>query len=108
TAPVFSATPPEPVPTPAPPAARAPAPWPVVPSSSPGFAPADAGTGAGAVDESLEIWLVQKNKLDFGPFSMAEVKRQIQKGEIEGEHVLVDSDSGRRWRVADHPHLARF
>jgi hypothetical protein len=60
------------------------------------------------VDETLEIWLIQKQKLDFGPFSMAEVKRQIMKGEILGEHVIVDSDSGKRHHVKNHPYLARF
>jgi hypothetical protein len=60
------------------------------------------------IDEALEIWLIQKGKLDFGPFSMAEVKRQIMKGEIHGENVIVDSDSGKRHHVKNHPYLARF
>jgi hypothetical protein len=80
-------------------------PWPNIPGSAPNVVGAVA---AGPVDEASEIWLVQKNKLDFGPFSLGEVKRQIQKGDIEADHVLVDSDSGRRWRVGDHPHLAAF
>src|SRR5262249_22289496 len=60
------------------------------------------------VDESLEIWLIQKGKLDFGPFTLAEVKRQIMKGEIVGENIIVDSDSGKRHHVKNMPYLARF
>jgi hypothetical protein len=30
-----------------------------------------AAAAAGVADESQERWLVQKDRLDFGPFSMA-------------------------------------
>jgi serine/threonine-protein kinase len=91
-----------------------PLPWPnqpVAPTQAVGGVPAHALPPAYSgppVDESLEIWLVQKNNLDFGPFNMAELKRQIMKGEILGEHVIVDSDSGKRWHVKSHPYLSRF
>ena len=53
--------------------------------------------------ESEERWLVQKDRLDFGPFSLTQIKAQIQKGEIAGEHMIVDSDSGARKKVKDFP-----
>jgi hypothetical protein len=94
---------------------------PVAPTPMPGQAPLHLAPAASMaphvnvpaysgppIDESLEIWLIQKQKLDFGPFSMSEVKRQIMKGDIQGEHVIVDSDSGKRHHVKNHPYLARF
>ena len=100
----------------APPPGAAPAPHPHVagpPSLTPTMQPPVPQVNVPAysgppIDESLEIWLIQKGKLDFGPFTMAEVKRQIMKGEILGEHVIVDSDSGKRHHVKNHPYLARF
>ena len=64
---------------------------------------------AGAViDESQERWLVQKDRLDFGPFSLAQIRAQIARGEILGEHLLVDSDTGERQKLKDFPLLREF
>ena len=64
---------------------------------------------AGAVgDETQERWLVQKDKLDFGPFSLAQIRAQIERGEIQGEHLIVDSDSGERKKVKEFPGLGEF
>ena len=64
---------------------------------------------AGAVgDESQERWLVQKDKLDFGPFSLAQIRAQIERGDILGEHLIVDSDSGERKKVKEFPGLGEF
>jgi eukaryotic-like serine/threonine-protein kinase len=64
-----------------------------------------AEVAGGAVDDAQERWLVQKDKLDFGPFSMAQIRAQIERGEIIGEHVIVDSDTGARKKVKDFPQL---
>jgi hypothetical protein len=58
-----------------------------------------------AVDEAQERWLIQKDKLDFGPFRLAEVKHQIDKGQILGDHTIVDMENGERRRVREHPLL---
>src|SRR5439155_6955788 len=58
-----------------------------------------------AVDEAHERWLIQKDKLDFGPFKLAEVRRQIEQGQIKGEHIIVDMENGDRRRVREHPML---
>ena len=50
---------------------------------------------------------MQKDKLDFGPFSMAQIRAQIERGEIAGEHLIVDSDSGERSKVKEFPAAAR-
>jgi serine/threonine-protein kinase len=64
---------------------------------------------AGAVgDENQERWLVQKDKLDFGPFSLAQIRAQIERGEIQSEHLIVDSDSGERRKVKEFPGLGEF
>jgi serine/threonine protein kinase len=61
-----------------------------------------------AVDESQERWLVQKDRLDFGPFSMAQIRAQISRGEILSEHLLIDTETGERQRIRDYPPLKEF
>jgi hypothetical protein len=67
-----------------------------------------AEVAGGAVDEAQERWLIQKDRLDFGPFSLAQIRAQIQRGEIIGEHMIVDSDTGSRQKVKDFAPLRDF
>jgi serine/threonine-protein kinase len=67
-----------------------------------------AEAAGGSIDEAQERWLIQKDRLDFGPFSLAQVRAQIQRGEILGEHMIVDSDTGARKKVKDFPALREF
>ncbi len=67
-----------------------------------------AEAAGGAADDSQERWLIQKDKLDFGPFSLAQIRAQIERGEIMGEHMIVDSDTGARKKVKDFPALKEF
>jgi hypothetical protein len=67
-----------------------------------------AEAAGGAADDSQERWLIQKDKLDFGPFSLAQIRAQIERGEIIGEHMIVDSDTGARKKVKDYPPLKEF
>ena len=67
-----------------------------------------AEAAGGAIDDSQERWLIQKDRLDFGPFSLAQVRAQISRGEILGEHMIVDSDTGARKKVKDFPPLRDF
>lgn len=60
------------------------------------------------ISEEYERWLVQKDSLDFGPFSLAQVMAQMEKGVFNGEHFIVDADSGDRQKIKDHPQLAEF
>lgn len=57
------------------------------------------------IDESEQRWLIQKGRLDFGPFSLQEIKRQIDANEILPEHTIIDNDSGKRGKIAEHPLL---
>ena len=57
------------------------------------------------IDESEQRWLIQKGRLDFGPFSLQEIKRQIDANDILPEHVIIDNDSGKRGKIAEHPLL---
>jgi Protein kinase domain len=61
--------------------------------------------GVAVADESEEKWLIQKGKLDFGPFSFAQIKQQIAGDQIEPEHVIIDNENGQRCKVEDHPLL---
>lgn len=58
-----------------------------------------------AVDEEHERWLIQKDSLDFGPYRLADVKSQIESGQILGNHTIVDMDNGEKRDVKDHPLL---
>jgi hypothetical protein len=58
-----------------------------------------------ALADSTEKWLISKGKLDYGPFSLADVIAQIDKGEIVAGNVIMDKDSGARSDVGKHPLL---
>ena len=58
------------------------------------------------ISEEYERWLIQKDNLDFGPFSLAQVMAQMEKGVFSGDHFIVDADSGDRQKIKDHPQLA--
>jgi hypothetical protein len=58
-----------------------------------------------ATDDSTERWLIQKDKLDFGPFNMADVRSQVEAGKILGDHTIIDTETGERRKVKDHPQL---
>lgn len=53
-----------------------------------------------------EKWLISKGKLDYGPFSLAQVAEQIQSDQILPGHVIIDKDSGNRRKVEEHPLLS--
>jgi eukaryotic-like serine/threonine-protein kinase len=60
------------------------------------------------ISEEYERWLVQKDNLDFGPFSLAQVMAQMEKGVFSADNFIVDADSGDRQKIKDHPQLAEF
>lgn len=60
---------------------------------------------ATALADTTEKWLVAKGKFDYGPFSLADVIAQIEKGEIVAGNVIMDKDSGARSDVGEHPLL---
>ncbi len=67
--------------------------------------PRVSGAAVAMADENEEKWLIQKGKLDFGPFSFAQIKQQIAADQIEPQHVMIDNENGQRGRVDDHPLL---
>jgi hypothetical protein len=58
-----------------------------------------------ALADSTEKWLVSKGKLDYGPFSLADVVTQIEKGDIVAGNIIMDKDTGARVDVGEHPLL---
>jgi serine/threonine-protein kinase len=68
----------------------------------------DVNAAFSGVDEQSERWLIQKDKLDFGPFSLRDVRAQIEQGKILGEHTIIDTETGERRRVKDHPALRQL
>jgi len=60
---------------------------------------------AAALADTTEKWLISRNRMDYGPFSLADVIAQIERGEIVAGNVIQDKDSGARSDVGDHPLL---
>jgi hypothetical protein len=60
---------------------------------------------AGALADTTEKWLISKGRLDYGPFSLADVVAQIEKGEIVAGNLIMDKDTGARSDVGEHPLL---
>ncbi len=60
---------------------------------------------AGALSDTTEKWLVTKGRLDYGPFSLADIVAQIDKGEVVGANVIMDKDTGARTSIGEHPLL---
>src|SRR5690606_20956316 len=70
-------------------------------------APAASASLAGApLDDTDEAWLINKNRLDYGPFTMAEVVAQVRRDEILPGHLLINKHSGDRTPIEEHPLLA--
>jgi len=79
--------------------------------ATPGMSPSASGNAmidralVSALADSTEKWLVSKGKLDYGPFSLADVVAQIEKGGIVSGNIIMDKDTGARVDVGDHPLL---
>ena len=63
---------------------------------------------AAGMDSESERWLVQKGRLDFGPFTMTQLKAQIAKGTFGGNELLTDTENGEQVQIKEHPQLAEF
>ena len=83
-------------------AAQAQAPRPTHRAPAVEAAPAPLPVGP---EDNVEKWLIHKDNLDFGPFSMVQVRAQIERGEILADHLIIDNDSGAKTRVRDIPGL---
>jgi serine/threonine protein kinase len=70
--------------------------------------PAPSAQLTAALSETDERWLISKGKLDYGPFTLAQVVEQIQGNQILPGNILVDKDTGDRRKVEDHPLLSEL
>jgi hypothetical protein len=61
---------------------------------------------ASALADTTEKWLISRNRMDYGPFSLADVIAQIERGEVVAGNFIQDKDSGARTDVGDHPLLS--
>jgi len=60
---------------------------------------------AAALADNAEKFLISKGRLDYGPFSLADVVAQIEKGDIVAGNIIMDKDTGARSDVGEHPLL---
>ena len=58
--------------------------------------------------DQTEKWLIQKDRLDFGPFSLGDLKQQLYRQEFTGDDVVVDQETGERGRIRNHAALREF
>jgi serine/threonine protein kinase len=59
-----------------------------------------------ALSDSEERWLISKDRMDYGPFTLAEVIEQIQCDQVLPGHYVVDQLSGDRTPVQEHELLS--
>ncbi|MFT3699721.1 MAG: hypothetical protein QM831_41620 [Kofleriaceae bacterium] len=85
-------------------AAGAPAASGEMPAASSGNVVVDRALAA-ALSDTTEKWLIAKGRLDYGPFSLADVVKQIDKGDIVAGNIIMDKDTGARSDVGSHPLL---
>jgi hypothetical protein len=69
---------------------------------------ASAGTAAAPLTETEERYLINRGKLDYGPFSWNQVVEQIRSGQIRPGELIIDKDTGQRCPVEQHPLLAEL
>lgn len=61
------------------------------------------------VDEDAERFLIQKeDKMDYGPFSLRDIRAQIEQGKVHADHNILDNETGERRRIADHPLIGQM
>ncbi len=63
---------------------------------------------AAAEGETIERWLVHKDRLDFGPFTTPDLMRAMAKGEFGGDDMVLDQEGGDRGRIRANPRFREF
>lgn len=53
-------------------------------------------------------WIVVKDKMDHGPFAAIELLQQIASDSFKGDDLLVDSHTGTKVPIKEHPEFSRF
>lgn len=53
-------------------------------------------------------WMVEKDRLDHGPFAGRELINMIASGEVLGDHSLLNMDTGMRKPVCEYPEFVEF
>lgn len=61
-----------------------------------------------AAGDDEDKYLISKKGLDFGPFAVTEIKRQIASQDIAPDDSVVDVDSGKRVKINVHPLFKEF
>src|SRR5262249_16244101 len=57
------------------------------------------------VDHHEARWLVHKDKLDYGPYTLAELKEKIERDEVVPGDIVIDQELGTRAEAEAHPLL---
>lgn len=60
------------------------------------------------IPDDAERWLVRHNGLDFGPFTLGDLKQQLYRGDFSGQEELVDQESGKQVAMRHHAALEMF
>lgn len=78
-------------------------------SSRPSVEAIDLGSLVSQSDHmDAQSWMVQKDKLDHGPFSARELGQQIMAGRVGGDDQVLNMDTGVRQRCALWPEFEKL
>ena len=58
--------------------------------------------------DSTERWLIQKDRLDFGPFALGELKQQLYKRQFSPDDMVLNKETGDVTRIRNHALLREF
>lgn len=57
-----------------------------------------------AFDETQDRFLITKDdRMDYGPYSLRDLKIEIERGSVLAEHTVTDTETNQKGRVVDHP-----
>jgi serine/threonine protein kinase len=59
-------------------------------------------------EDDAPRWMIVKNGMDHGPFSGRQLVNMIVQGEALKDHELLNTDSGRRGKLAEFPEFTDF
>ncbi|HET6610458.1 MAG TPA: protein kinase, partial [Kofleriaceae bacterium] len=77
-------------------------------SPSPSAAQRAEAHAASLANDTEEKWLVSQGKLDYGPFSLAQLVDRIRTDKLVAGDIVIDKDTGQRTAVEHHPLLGEL
>ncbi|MBK8480487.1 MAG: AgmX/PglI C-terminal domain-containing protein [Proteobacteria bacterium] len=58
--------------------------------------------------DPVERWVVHRNRLDFGPFTAADLRQRLYRGEFSADDLAIDQETGTRGPLRRQPAFEQF